>query len=58
MELDQYEEPAISGLVSLFFAVVITYGVAMVYPTSNLQWTLTAVGFASFFSGFFSNYEI
>lgn len=57
MELDEYIEPAKSGAISLVIAVAVTYAVSMIYPTSDLPWTLTAVGFGSFFSGFFSTLQ-
>jgi len=55
--IDQYEGELKSGLISLVIALAVTYGVSLVYPTQDLQWALTAVGFASFFSGFFSRYN-
>lgn len=51
-----YSEAAGNGAISLVIAVVITYLVSRVIPTSDLSWALIAVVFASFFSGFFSSY--
>ncbi|PSH01183.1 MAG: hypothetical protein BRC27_02855 [Nanohaloarchaea archaeon SW_10_44_10] len=56
MKLDDLKEEFISGVISLVISLVVTYGVSWVYPTFELDWALTAVGFASFFSGFFSHY--
>ena len=55
MEL-YYVEELKSALISVAIALIATYAVSLAYPTEELRWTLTAVGFASFFSGFFSNY--
>jgi hypothetical protein len=57
MELDELEGPVVSGVISVVIALVVTFGVAQVIPTQELEWALTAVGFASFFSGFFSAYR-
>ncbi|MFQ3275242.1 MAG: ABC-type antimicrobial peptide transport system permease subunit [Candidatus Nanohaloarchaea archaeon] len=51
-----YQEELTSGVVSAVIGVVATYGVSLAMPTSDLTWALTAVGFASFFSGFFGSY--
>ena len=56
MKLDNLRGEFISGVISLVISLVVTYGVSWVYPTFELDWALTAVGFASFFSGFFSHY--
>lgn len=56
MDLQSYKGEAISGLVSLVIGLVATYAVSFAVPTSDLQWALYAVGFASFFSGFFGRY--
>ena len=56
MQLDDFKGEFISGVSSLVMSVAVTYGVSLVYPTSDLQWALIAVGFAGFFSGFFSHY--
>jgi hypothetical protein len=56
MVIDDFKGELISGTVSLTIALVVTYGVSLVYPTEDLRWALTAVGFASFFAGFFSHY--
>ncbi len=51
-----YQEELISGVVSTLIGVAVTYGISMAIPTNELAWALTAVGFASFFSGFFGSY--
>ncbi|MBC5793561.1 MAG: hypothetical protein H8Z69_06050 [Nanohaloarchaea archaeon] len=51
-----YQEELISGVVSTVIGVAATYGVSLAIPTNDLTWALTAVGFASFFSGFFGSY--
>ena len=57
MELiDSYAGELKSGATSLIIGLAVTYAVSLVYPTQDLQWALTAVGFASFFSGFFGRY--
>lgn len=56
MELDDLKGEFISGVTSLIISLVVTYGVSLAYPTGDLQWALTAVGFASFFSGFFGHH--
>lgn len=48
--------PLFSGLVSLGVALTATYAASFVVPTGDLEWAMTAVGFASFFSGLFSGY--
>jgi hypothetical protein len=58
MELGDFKEEAVSGVISLAIGVSATYAVSYLLPTQNLQWALTAVGFASFFSGFFSSYYV
>lgn len=55
MEVSEYKEPLENGAFSAAVAIVITYGVAQVYPTSELTWALIAVAAGSFFSGFFSS---
>jgi hypothetical protein len=52
----EYQEELTSGVISTAIGLTATYAVSLAIPTSDLQWTLTAVGFASFFSGFFSRY--
>jgi len=56
MELDDLKDEFISGVISTVVGLVATYGVSLAVPTQDLQWALTAVGFASFFSGFFGRY--
>jgi len=41
---------AVSGAIGVISGLVITCVVNLINPTSNLQWSLTAVGFASFFA--------
>ena len=56
MEPDELEGEFASGVINLAISLVLTYGASIVYPTADLQWALIAVGFASFFSGFFGSY--
>lgn len=35
--LDNYRGELTSGLISLVFALAVTYGVSLVYPTQDLQ---------------------
>ena len=56
MNLHDFRGEFTSAVTSLVVSLAATYGVAMVYPSADLQWALIAVGFASFFSGFFSHY--
>ncbi|MFB6158961.1 MAG: hypothetical protein ABEJ95_04885 [Candidatus Nanohalobium sp.] len=53
MEIDDWKDELTSGAVSTVIALAATYAVSLAVPTQDLQWALTAVGFASFFSGFF-----
>ncbi len=57
MTLDKFEEPVTKAVASAAIALTVTFGVAQIYPTGDLDWALAAVGFGSFFSGFFSSYE-
>jgi hypothetical protein len=41
---------AVSGVIGVIIGLVITYFVSLINHTTNLQWSLTAVGFASFFA--------
>jgi hypothetical protein len=41
---------ALSGVIGVIFGLVITCFVSLINHTTNLQWSLTAVGFASFFA--------
>lgn len=41
----------VSGLISVVVGVAVTALVAQFIATSDLEWALIAVGFASFFSG-------
>jgi len=56
MEIEEFKGEFISGFTSVAVSLAATYGVSFVYPAADLQWALVAVGFASFFSGFFSHY--
>ena len=38
-----------SGAIGLVIGLVATYLVSLIFPTTNLRWSLVAVGFASFF---------
>jgi tryptophan-rich sensory protein len=45
-----------AGIISIIIGTIITYGVhALWVSTSNLIWSLIAVGHASFWAGFFSS---
>mgnify|MGYP006280415359 FL=1 len=45
-----------AGIISIIIGTIITYGVHTLWvPTSNLIWSLIAVGHASFWAGFFSS---
>ena len=41
---------AVSGAIGVIIGLVITYVVSLINHTTNLQWSLTAVGFAPFFA--------
>jgi len=41
---------AVSGAIGVIMGLAITWVVNLINPTTNLQWSLTAVGFASFFA--------
>lgn len=56
MRLEAIKEELISGVISLVIGLAATYAVSIAIPTPDLKWALTAVGFATFFSGFFSAY--
>jgi hypothetical protein len=43
---------ALSGAIGIIIGLVITYVVNLINPTANLQWSLTAVSFESFFASF------
>jgi len=43
---------AISGVIGVIIGLFITYVVSLISPTSNLQWSLTTVGFSSFCAAF------
>jgi hypothetical protein len=45
-----WSRAAVSGVIGVIFGLVITYVVSLINHTTNLQWSLTAVGFASFFA--------
>lgn len=53
MELPDLKRELITGATSAVIGLAATYAVSLVIPTQDLQWALTAVVFASFFSGFF-----
>jgi len=40
----------VSGVIGVISGLVITYVVSLINHTTNLQWSLIAVGFASFFA--------
>jgi ABC-type antimicrobial peptide transport system permease subunit len=46
----------IAGVVTLVVGIVVTFMVNVAFPTTNLVWSMIAVGFASFFSGFAGYY--
>ena len=43
---------AIAGGIGLAIGVVITFVINLIKPTPDLSWSLIAVAFAAFFSGF------
>ena len=45
-----WSRAAISGVIGLLIGLAFTYVVGLIIPTTNLRWSLTAVGFASFFA--------
>jgi high-affinity Fe2+/Pb2+ permease len=45
-----WSRAAVSGVIGVIMGLVITYVVSLINHTTNLQWSLTAVGFASFFA--------
>lgn len=55
MDITDYQEDLKSGIISAAISLPITYGFSLVYPTSDIAWVLTAVGFAAFFSGYFTS---
>jgi len=47
-----------SGIISIIIGSIIAYGVhALWVPTSNIIWSLIAVGHASYWAGFFSSMQ-
>ncbi len=42
----------IAGVIGVVLGLVITFVVSLIIPTTNLSWSLIAVGFASFFAAF------
>ena len=56
MDMSDLRSEVISGVTSTVIGLAATYGASLAVPTQDLQWALIAVGFASFFSGFFSRY--
>jgi flagellin-like protein len=55
--MDDIQDSAISGVISLVVAVVFTVAVAqLIEPPWDLVGALIAVGIAAFFSGFFGRY--
>jgi hypothetical protein len=53
----EYAEELKSAVISTVISLAVTYGVSVVYPSEDVAWALVAVGFAAFFSGFFSRYN-
>ena len=51
-----YKNEITSGTISTIIGLTATYTVSLAIPTNDLIWALTAVAFASFFSGFFGMY--
>lgn len=45
-----------AGIVSLIVNLIITYVIALLFPTTDLGWALTLVAITSFFAGFFGYY--
>jgi hypothetical protein len=50
MNQTSWGRAAVSGVIGVIFGLVITYVVSLINHTTNLQWSLIAVGFASFFA--------
>lgn len=46
----------IAGIVALIVGILVTFIVSFAFPTTNLAWSMIAVGFASFFGGFAGYY--
>ena len=42
----------LSGVIGVVIGLVATYVMSLIRPTTNLQWSLIAVGIASFCSAF------
>ncbi|MEZ4864965.1 MAG: hypothetical protein R3C14_26865 [Caldilineaceae bacterium] len=45
-----------AGIVSLIVNLIVTWIIALIFPTLDLGWALTMVAITSFFAGFFSYY--
>jgi len=41
-----------SGTIGIVIGLFSTYVVSLIIPTTNLKWSMTAVGIAAFFSAF------
>ena len=50
MNQTSWGRAVVSGVIGVIFGLVITYVVSLINHTTNLQWSLIAVGFASFFA--------
>ncbi|RIK44493.1 MAG: hypothetical protein DCC55_02180 [Chloroflexi bacterium] len=46
----------LAGIISLVVNLIVTWIVAMLFPTADLGWALTLVAITSFFAGFFGYY--
>jgi protein-S-isoprenylcysteine O-methyltransferase Ste14 len=46
----------LAGIVALVVNLIVTWVVAMIFPTADLGWALTLVAITSFFAGFFGYY--
>lgn len=56
MDQELLKDVGLHGLISLVISVVVTYGVHMVLPSTDIQWALIAVALAGFFSSASSAY--
>jgi len=58
MEFKDLKNPVYTGAVSVIISVLLTYGYhLLVHSSTDIEWALVAVAFASFFSGFFAVYD-
>ena len=55
MRNKSWKAATVAGIISLSIGVLATYLISIMIPTTELTWSITAVGFASFFGGFSSH---